>query len=238
MRPSLIALAAAVLSLVWLAAAGPLYQLGVLPLPWAFGLMRWAAYAGIAATLIALAVGVWAYRRKVWLGTAVAAMALVIGFTAFFIPYRWQRRLESVPPIHDISTDLQNPPEFKAILALRGDGANPLERPPVVADQQRRAYGDIAPITIPVPPDQAFEEALLAAQEAEWQIADADKQSGRIEATDATPWFGFKDDIVVRLTAWGAGTRVDVRSVSRIGVSDAGANAQRIREFLAVLQAK
>ena len=58
------------------------------------------------------------------------------------------------------------------------------------------------------------------------------------EAIDATSWFGFKDDIVVRLTPWGSGTRVDVRSASRIGVSDAGTNAQRIREFLAELQQK
>jgi uncharacterized protein (DUF1499 family) len=115
---------------------------------------------------------------------------------------------------------------------MRGEGANPLDRPPTVGDQQRRGYPDIAPITIPVPPDQAFEEALQAAQEAEWQIADADKQAGRIEAIDSTPWFGFKDDVVIRIRPDSTGSRVDVRSVSRVGQSDVGTNARRIRAYL------
>jgi len=73
---------------------------------------------------------------------------------------------------------------------------------------------------------------LAVAQEAGWQIVTADKSSGRIEATDTTRWFGFKDDVVVRLTPWGAGTRVDLRSVSRMGRSDIGTNARRIRQYL------
>jgi uncharacterized protein (DUF1499 family) len=236
MKPSLLPVAVGGLALLMLAGAGPLYQLGLLPLTWAFGLMRWAAYVGVAAMLGALVVGALAYRQKARLGMLAAAAALVMGLVAFGIPYQWQRQAQSLPPIHDITTDLQNPPVFKAIVPLRGDAPNTLDRSPQVADQQRRGYPDIAPVTLPIPPDQVFEEALLAAQEAEWQIADADKQAGRIEATDSTPWFGFKDDIVVRLTPWGSGTRVDVRSVSRIGLSDVGTNARRIKEFLGQLE--
>jgi uncharacterized protein (DUF1499 family) len=77
---------------------------------------------------------------------------------------------------------------------------------------------------------------LTRAQEDGWQIVTADKSTGRIEATDTTRWFGFKDDIVVRLTPWGAGTRVDLRSVSRVGRSDIGTNARRIRRYLDRLQ--
>ena len=95
---------------------------------------------------------------------------------------------------------------------------------------------DLAPITLSIPSDQAFDRALAAAQEAGWRIVTADKGSGRIEATDTTRWFGFQDDIAVRLTPWGAGTRVDVRSVSRVGRSDVGTNARRISRYLDALQ--
>jgi uncharacterized protein (DUF1499 family) len=70
----------------------------------------------------------------------------------------------------------------------------------------------------------------------DWEVVGSDQSTGRIEATDTTPWFGFKDDIVVRITPWGSGTRVDVRSVSRVGRSDVGTNARRIRDFLDALQ--
>ena len=101
-----------------------------------------------------------------------------------------------------------------------------------VTEQQRRGYPGLAPITLPAPVEQAFDRALAVAQDEGWQIVTADKSAGRIEATDTTPWFGFKDDIVVRLTPWGAGTRVDVRSVSRVGLSDTGTNARRISRYL------
>jgi hypothetical protein len=105
-------------------------------------------------------------------------------------------------------------PEYSAL----ADAATGVSRPG--ADHVDRAL------------DQAFDRALAAAQEAGWRIVTADKGSGRIEATDTTRWFGFQDDIAVRLTPWGAGTRVDVRSVSRVGRSDAGTNARRIRRYL------
>ena len=96
---------------------------------------------------------------------------------------------------------------------------------------------DLAAITLPLPPDQVFDRALAAAQDAGWELVTADKGTGRIEATDTTRWFGFKDDVVVRLAPGESGTRVDVRSVSRVGGSDVGTNARRIREYLERLQA-
>jgi uncharacterized protein (DUF1499 family) len=166
----------------------------------------------------------------------VAAPALLAGLVAVGVPFEFQRRARTVPPIHDISTDLENPPTFDAIVPLRADAPNSLERSSEVTELQRQGYPDLAPLTLPVPLDQAFGRALAVAQQEGWQILAADNSTGRIEATDTTRWFGFKDDIVVRLTPWGAGTRVDIRSVSRIGRSDIGTNARRIRQYLDRLQ--
>ena len=232
MTLALLSCAVAALGLLILAVAGPAYRVGVLSLANAFTLLRWGAYVGLAAMGAGLLSGILGYRRKARISTALAAVAFLLGLAAFGIPFEWQRAARSVPPIHDITTDLDNPPTFEAVVPLRADAPNTLERSPALADAQRQGYPDLAPITLPEPLDQAFDRALAAAQEAGWRIVTADKGSGRIEATDTTRWFGFEDDIVVRLTPWGAGTRVDVRSVSRIGRSDAGTNARRIRRYL------
>jgi uncharacterized protein (DUF1499 family) len=223
------------LALLLLAMAGPLYRIGLLPLPGAFALLRWGAYAGIAGIVLSLAVLAWAYRRGARRQMAAAAVAFVAALVAVGIPVRWLRAAQSVPPIHDISTDLENPPAFEAVVPLRADAPNTLERPPIVAQQQREGYPDLAPITLAQPVPEVFDRALAAAQDAGWEIVTADKSTGRIEATDTTRWFGFKDDVVVRLTPWGAGTRVDVRSVSRVGRSDVGTNARRIERYLDAL---
>ena len=236
MRLAQIACGIGLLGLILLASAGPSYRVGILSLTNAFTLLQWAAYAGVAAVLLgAIAAGL-AYRRHARVQMLVAAPALLAGLVAVGVPFEYQRRGRAVPPIHDISTDLENPPTFDAIVPLRADAPNDLERNSEVTELQRHGYPDLAPVTLPIPLDQAFDRALAAAQEAGWQIVTADKSSGRIEATDTTRWFGFKDDVVVRLTPWGAGTRVDMRSVSRIGRSDIGTNARRIRQYLDRLQ--
>jgi len=232
MTLALLACAIAALALLLLAVAGPAYRIGVLSLPNAFTLLRWGAYAGVAAMVAGLLAGMLAYHRGARVRTLLAAAAFLGGVAAFGIPFQWQRAARNVPPIHDITTDLDNPPTFEAVVPLRADAPNTLDRPPALAEQQRQGYPDLAPITLSMPSEQAFDRALAAAQEGGWRIVTADKGSGRIEATDTTRWFGFQDDIVVRLTPWGAGTRVDVRSVSRVGRSDTGTNARRIRRYL------
>jgi uncharacterized protein (DUF1499 family) len=232
---SLAALAIAALGLVLVGAAGPGYRVG-LSLENAFTVMRWGAYAGvagIAAGIVAMLLARWRKQRKAaW----VALGALAAGLVAVGIPYSWQRRAAGVPPIHDITTDLDKPPEFQAIVPLRADAPNSLERSPMLVTQQREGYPDLAPLTLPLPPDRVFNRALDVAGRMDWEVVGSDQSTGRIEATDTTPWFGFKDDIVVRITPWGSGTRVDVRSVSRVGRSDIGTNARRIRDFLDALQ--
>jgi uncharacterized protein (DUF1499 family) len=103
---------------------------------------------------------------------------------------------------------------------------------PATAEQQRRAYPDIQPLILPVPSGDAFAKARAAAQAMGWEIASADPAAGRIEAVATTFWFGFKDDVTVRVTPQGAASRIDVRSRSRVGRGDAGANAERIRRYL------
>lgn len=199
-----------------------------------FQLLRWSAYGGVAVVLLSLVAVYRAHpgggRRGLWM----AAAALVIGLVIVYVPWSWQRRARAVPPIHDVTTDLADPPEFVAIAPLRADAPNPLEHGgPEVAAQQREAYPDIRPLVLPLPRDRAFQRALDAAREMGWEIVAADPGAGRIEATDRTTWFGFRDDVVIRLTPLDGRTVLDVRSLSRVGGGDSGTNARRVRSYLA-----
>jgi len=201
-----------------------------------FTILKWSAYGGLAAGLISLAGLLMAARRRYRPGLLLGGLGLVISLLAVGIPWSWLVTARSVPPVHDITTDTENPPQFVAILSLRKDAPNPAEYGgPEVAAQQRAGYPDLGPVTLPVSPETAFQRALLAAREMGWEIVDANSTEGRIEATDTTFWFGFKDDIVVRITPVEGSSRIDVRSVSRVGKSDVGTNAKRIRKFLQTL---
>lgn len=234
MRLSAIACSIAIIGLVLLALAGPSYRVG-LPLGFAFGMLRIAAYVGLVAAAFGIGTAAWQWKRS-RIAAGLAAVAVVAGLAVAWIPYSLQRRAATVPPIHDISTDLENPPAFAAIVPLRADAPNPLNRTPDVGLQQRQGYPDLAPLTLPEPSGQVFARAQSVAGRLGWEIVKADAAAGLIEATDTTRWFGFVDDVVVRITPWGTGTRVDLRSVSREGRSDNGTNAERIRDFLAALQ--
>lgn len=225
-----IALVVAFASGLLLLLTGPGYRIGVWALPTAFAVMRWATYGGIAAATLAAA-ALWHARGRSPLG----ALALVIAIIVVGVPLRFQRMAAAAPPIHDITTDTANPPEFRAVVPLRTDARNPLDYSQEVARQQREAYPDIKPLIVEMPAAQVFDRASRAAREAGWEIVEISAENWRIEATDTTPFFGFKDDVVVRLTPIGNRTVVDVRSVSRIGRGDAGTNARRIREYLAAL---
>jgi uncharacterized protein (DUF1499 family) len=221
-------------SALLVALAGPLTRFGVADWQAALGLMRYAAIAAGIGALLCL-IGTVVLRLK---GRRIGllALGLVAGAAAFAVPVTMLRMARSVPPIHDISTDTQDPPGFVALLPDRAGAANPPGYAGAdVAAQQRQAYPDVAPIMLRVPPAQAFGRARAAAADLGWRVAAADPAAGRIEATATTLWFGFKDDVVIRLRPAGGGTRVDVRSKSRVGKSDLGANAARIRAFAARL---
>jgi uncharacterized protein (DUF1499 family) len=213
------------------------YRWGWWDLRTAFTILRWSAYGGIAAGVASL-VGLIAASLGVARGAAAfALMGLLVSLIVVGMPWTQLRRARRVPRIHDITTDTEHPPPFVAVLPLRASAPNKADYGgPEVAAQQRSAYPDIQPALLDLPPAQAFQRALSAAREMGWTIVAADSAAGRIEATATTFWYGFKDDVVVRLTPSDRGTRVDVRSESRVGGSDIGTNARRIREYLKKLR--
>jgi len=139
----------------------------------------------------------------------------------------------SAPPIHDISTDLEEPPTFTAARALRTEQENSLDYEGArVAAIQRRAYPDIRPLLSKLAPAVALAQAVKTARHLHWRLLDVDPVAGRLEASESTRIFGFTDDIAVRIRPRGRGSRIDIRSVSRVGVGDFGANADRVRRFI------
>ena len=225
MNPSNIAratLAAATLVLI----AGPMVR---------FDIIGWMAGLGlfVGAALLAGIGALWCLinllRRR---GGTVTVIAAAVGLAATAVPVTLVVSAGDKPPINDISTDTVNPPAFQAIdAALRGPDASPIDYNAAFAPQQARAYPEIRPLDLPVPAEKAFDLAMKAC-DAGWQIVLADRAAGRIEAVERSGWWGYRDDVVIRLTATDTGTRVDVRSKSRVGESDLGANAQRIAAYL------
>lgn len=193
-------------------------------------LLRYSAYVGIASMVLAV-VALLLTRPR---GGALFALlgALALGVVTFALPWSFSRTARNVPPIHDISTDTDTPPAFVDVLPLRANASNSAEYAgDSIASLQRAAYPDVQPIMLSDPMSSAFSRALAAASDMGWEIVAADSTDGRIEATATTTWFGFKDDVVIRVRPEGNGSRVDVRSVSRVGRSDVGANAARIRAY-------
>lgn len=235
MKLSLAAGSVAVAGLLLFGLAGPAHWMGV-PLESALTLVRWSAYVALAGALLSAGAGVWARRTGRRGPLAVSALAVLLGVLSAAVAYGWQRSAWNAPLVWDVSTDLENPPEFEALLDRRQNDGQALARTPGVDLLQRQHYPDLAPLVLAQPASVVFERARLVADNLGWDIAVSDPVAGRIEATDTTRWFGFTDDIVVRVTPWGAGTRVDVRSAARRGGRDTGTNAQRVRRFLAALE--
>ena len=238
-RPRLdpIALAGLILALIALLVlflTGPGARFGWWHYRTSFQLMRWGGYFGIGAVVVSLAGLIGARGPARW----VAAAGLLLGALAFYLPWSWRQEARQYPGIHDITTDVRNPPVFVSVAPLRRDAANPVEYAgDSVAQVQQRAYPDIRPLMMAMPVDSAFSLAVRAAREMGWELVDQDRAEGRIEATATTPWLGFKDDVVIRVTSASGIARVDVRSKSRVGRGDAGANANRVRQYLRRLRA-
>ena len=218
-----------------LASTAPLYRTGAAGLATTFLIMRWAVYAAAASVVLAV-IGLLVGLRR-GSGLAMPIVTLLLVAAAFATPIAKVRQATRVPQIHDITTDTERPPEFVAIVPLRAGAPNQIAYGGAeLAAKQRSAYPAVQPLTLAVPPNQAFDRAVATAREMGWEIISSDPTSGRIEAVDTTFWFGFKDDVVVRVAAAPGGSRVDVRSLSRVGLSDVGTNAARIEKFLAALK--
>jgi uncharacterized protein (DUF1499 family) len=226
-----------------------LLALAVGPLGWRLGwwhfrfaffwLMPYAAYGALAAAALSILALVFGRSHLGTRGIAIAAVGVVVGAIVAYVPWQYDRLRSVVPPIHDITTDTDNPPAFVAALKLRPQDANTVAYEKDVAGKQRAAYPDIAPVKAKLAPAEAFKRALDAANAMPgWTVVDADPASGRIEANETSRWFRFTDDVVIRVAPDGTGSRIDVRSVSRVGRSDFGVNAARVRAYTAALNAR
>ena len=207
---------------------------------------------GMGLGFLALGLAILVPPRRGVIAALIAALipAVGLGYGAYV-----GRQGQSIPPIHDVSTDRADPPIFSVrVFNERGPEANtlnfetrriPADRGgPAFADRltseiQAEFYPDIVPLPVGMAPAEAFGIALEAARAQGWAIADTlaptAEQEGRIEATATTFWFGFVDDIIVRVRATPEGSVIDIRSTSRVGFSDLGANAKRIRAFSAAV---
>lgn len=231
MKFSRLAIALALIAAALLLAAGPGTRIGLWSFRSGFQLFAGAAFTGLAAAACALTMLLIGRVRRAH-GVMLSA-ALLLGLGVAFVPLNGMRVARKVPPIHDISTDTGNPPAFVAILPLRAGAPNAATYGgPEIARQQTKAYPDIRPYVTDQPPALVYDHALTIARAMGWDVVASDPVTGRIEATATTPWFGFKDDVVLRIKPAAAGSRVDMRSVSRVGQSDVGTNAKRIRAFM------
>jgi uncharacterized protein (DUF1499 family) len=226
----------AVVALILVCSAGPGTRASYWSWQTGIAFVRYGTYAGLAAAvgalILLLALVVPKFRVRPW----VPLTALCIGIVAAVPGMLLVSKAKSVPRIHDISTDTADPPAFVALMPARKASPNGMDYGgAAIAAEQQKGYPDIKPLIVKDAPNAAVQRAIDAARSLGWDIAASDAAAGRIEATDTTSWFGFKDDIVIRVRPEGDGSRVDVRSVSRVGLSDLGANAERVRRFLAKL---
>ncbi len=208
------------------------------------GLLIWAI--GFLVGLIGLICGIVAWivvarrnrtndRAAVSIGTVLSAL-IVVFLGAQFVAAR------GVPPIHDITTDMTDPPQYDAVVVELRDAAGPdintldydaQKLPPL----QRAAYPNVVPLDVSVPPAAAFDATVATLNGLGFEVVNANKEGLTVEAVATSFWFGFKDDVVVRIRPNGTGARIDVRSVSRVGIGDAGTNAKRIVKILESIKA-
>jgi len=203
-------------------------------------LMPYAFYVGVAAiaiSVLALVTALGSIGRR---GVVVAACGLVIGGVAAYFPWHASEMRGVYPPMHDITTDAVNPPSFDFATTMRAaeQGAGVAYPGPDTYAMQQKFYPGIDPAMLAMPRAQAFDRALAAVKAKGWTIVKTDPAAGIIDAYDKSFWFGFADDVAIRVTPTDNGSRIDIRSGSRQGRGDFGVNAARVRGFLAALKAQ
>ena len=205
---------------------------------------QWLAWACL---LIAVVASIASYLLKIkntGRFVTLAAIGALVAWVAYLIPESFRPGVGvNYPPIHDISTNRIKPPQFFAIAPLRADAPNTLiyggsnnMTPEQLIEQTDEAYQDLVTQRYSESVNEIFEKALAAIDDLGWELVAANASDGRIEATDTTFWFRFKDDVVIKVEQQGPDTIVDARSVSRVGTGDLGANAIRLRKLFALLE--
>jgi uncharacterized protein (DUF1499 family) len=229
---ALIGLALAVLCVLAAMASGLGYRMGWWHFRTGFLILRVAFFASLAAGALSLLGLILSRGARGALVPGLAGLIVALGFA--YVPWQWKQTADALPYIHDITTDVDNPPQFVAAAQLRKEGDHPVAYDgPEVAAKQKEAYPDLAPLVVTAPREKVFEAAKAAIGAMKMTLTDANPTEGRLEASHTSFCYGFSDDMVVRITEAPDGIRVDVRSKSRVGRSDLGQNAKRIRTFLA-----
>jgi uncharacterized protein (DUF1499 family) len=205
-------------------------------LRWVPGIVGFGLFAlgGILALVVTILGVIRAIRGR---GYGPSILAATLGALAFVV---LAARSGGAPRINDFTTDLDNPPVFKQAASDPANVGRDLSYPAAFAAQQRACCSDLAPMHLPNPPAAAFAMVeLVAAGMPNWKVTRQESAAGELEATTTSRLFGFHDDVIVRVRPdAGGGSLVDMRSKSRVGQGDLGANAARIRAFQAALQAR
>ena len=221
------------------AASGLGHRWGLWHFSTGFQVFKAAAIIALISVAVSMAGGLFALRDASRQKTLCAALGVALGFIVAGFLHAHMQIARRVPKIHDITTDTRNPPAFQALLPLRKGAQNPPAYEGArIARLQKKAYPDVRSFTFRASKEEVFRRALDAARAMGWHVVSLKPAAGRIEAYDATFWYGFIDDIVIRLTSNSGKTRLDIRSKSRVGVGDIGANARRIRGFFEKLQVR
>jgi uncharacterized protein (DUF1499 family) len=228
----------ALFSLVATLVAVIIVRSGALEIVPALSTLAGALVLAVVAILLALSAGLVIWFEGVG-GARQAATALVIGFALIGYPLYLGTKAYRLPAIYDITTDPIDPPRFDAIARLRPRDANPVAYAGLhIAELQRKAYSDIEPDLTTATPQEAYDAVLKVIAKRKWHIVDARPpqgampRDGSIEAIARTPILSFRDDVAVRVRATADGARIDVRSASRYGRHDLGANAARVRALI------
>ena len=219
-------------SVAALVVSGIGYRLDWWPVIEALQISEWAVFAamlGLVLSLIGLILSRPGARRR---GLAPSLLGLAMSLPVTIMAVQWEYATRTYPAINDISTDTEDPPVF-------WDMPNPTVYPGgTVSEQQRAAYPDLAPLELAASPEQAYAIAREIAKDESWEIIADEPDDGRIEAVDSSFLYGFKDEVIIRITPSDSGATVDVRSRSRVGRIDRGVNAKRIRAILATMKAR
>jgi len=219
---------------------GPLgYKFSMVPLQPSLVSLLIAVAGGALVFLIGLVYLVIAMRSDLGRNRNLVIVSMILGLVPVGIIGPQMAAAGDVPPIHDITTDTANPPAFVAIVPLRENAPNGYEYGVTEAWPAEKlgattmeAYPDLKPIESDLSVADAVDRTEDALRAMGLEIVAVDKEAGLVEATATTFWFGFKDDMVVRIVGNGEGSRIDLRSMSRVGQSDVGANAARITDFV------
>jgi len=214
-------------------ALGPLaIQAGLIPAFAGFVVFALGGLCGLLALVLG-SIGLWRTRAAAGReGRGRALRGALCGVAILAVVAHAASAGRGLPRINDITTNPDDPPVFTHAAQLPGNAGRDLAYPGAnFTGQQRAAYPDLETIRIEIAPAEAFQRSLAVAEALGWEVTWSDPPSGVFEATQTSRIFRFVDDIVVRLRADGSATLVDVRSKSRVGQGDLGANANRIRAF-------